>query len=93
LTNEGQDFVSAVSEERRLLGGNVIGVINDVAGTTRRDHVNAALKTFLDEYLTEYLAKRSDEQQQFEGPFVKELRKRVDARHFRWDGEPKGLGG
>lgn len=93
LTIEGQDFVSAVSEERRLLGGNVIGVINDVAGSTRRDHVNAALKTFLDEYLTEYLAKRSDEQQQFEGPFVKELRKRVDARHFRWDGEPKGLGG
>jgi hypothetical protein len=57
------------------------------AGQRRREKLNQALGTFLENYESNYLSKRHEEQRGVEAPILEELRARITqgARAFRWD--------
>jgi hypothetical protein len=88
LSGDGRVFVDAVNGERRLLHSSVILEIEDDFGAHRRESLNTALLSFLDEYRDNYLQQRAAEQKDREMPLLEALRARISALQWSWDGPP-----
>ncbi len=86
LTEDGQKFLLAIEAERHLLQSELLPKLED-AGERRREKLNQALGTFLENYESNYLSKRHEEQRGVEAPILEELRALITqgARAFRWD--------
>ncbi len=87
LSSEGNEFMNALSKERRLVGQSVVSRIEADFGEKRRASLTKALAAFLDDYRSNYLADRTEEQRMVEGPIVDALLARVISGGWSWERE------
>jgi hypothetical protein len=87
LSSEGAEFMHAISKERRLVGQSVVTGIQGEFGNARRASLTKALAAFLQDYRSDYLSQRTEEQRSAEGPLVDALLTRVTSGHWSWERE------